>query len=859
MKISASISIQYFTVLTLLFLSKVLLSQDPIVVSITLLPPYPNFAYEVVDMGDQSIITLQNTDFNNAHSIKLGVELTGTNGIIVRSKESALPNQPINLGAGESLVLTGEDLSGFYNNYTESDFDFIGITMEEVLNDQQLPDGLYTLCLRAYDYNSGFPLSSPEPSGCAAPFVVVAVDPPIMTYPLNESVVDSLEPQLMNINWIPVSISLPDLRYRIEMVDITDMPINPYDAFLTGDFLFFWEEDIISNTFFYGMEYPLLEVGREYAVRVRAYLLDGLLNVGNGGYSDVVTFTYGDDFDDTDSVSVVGLTTLPDASLNCGSDCLFLLTGSETSGSEGPSPGDMLDFGHYQMFVSTIEGGIGNYSGTGIIQATAYIPVGIKVEFENVSVDENNRVIGGEAAAVIRENSWIDHTWADIQTFAEDINISNYGDVYDAATNSDFYIDNLTNASQQIGTSIPISIGTENHSLQIVGINFFPHWASYNLSYISQLADDPTTGERYLHFMSKNLCITPGGPVLLEEDARLLLVKDFNYTFDNKTQLTFSAYEAPNEGTFLSFDCNGYVGINAAGNVRFSPEVFIPVDDQGVVKQGDTLIASFRTSYINWSDWVAFVSFDNEHSDGNVDATTSSNLFIYKELQDYIFRVDSAFLDHSIVANPASMQFPENYPSNTGSDWQGFFIKTLRVDLPKWMKVYGNEQDRIKVTAHDLLIDSDGLTGIIQATNVLGSEQGSLGKWPLTIDSLHLEIVKNSLSTAFFRGGLLLPVIDEPFEYHADLQFKVREKTTTHTFSFSPVDSYTFSKWFAQATLENNSKLLIEVENGNAFAEARLHGKLSFAPVIGDIDKMNLSDITFTDLVIRSERRPSYI
>lgn len=852
MKLSASISIRYFTLLAFLFMSKLLLSQDPIIVSITLLPPYPNFAYEVIDMGDQSIITLQNTDFNNAHSIKLGVELTGTNGIIVRSKENALPNQPINLGAGESLVLTGEDLSGFYNNYTESDFDFIGITMEEVLNDQQLPDGLYTLCLRAYDYNSGFPLSSSAPSGCAPPFVVVAVDPPIITYPQSDLDVEPTEPQLMNINWIPVSISLPDLRYRMEIVELTDLPVNPYDAFLTGDFLFFYEDDIISNTFFYGMEFPLLEVGHEYAVRVRAYLLDGLLNVSNGGYSDIVTFTYGDNSDDDqDSISTVGLTTLPDANLNCGSDCIFLLTGSETSGSEDPLAGDTLDFGHYQMFVSTIEGGVGNYSGTGIIQATPYIPVGLKVEFENVRVDNSGRVFQGQAKASIRENSWIDHTWADIQTFTDDLNINNYNQLYTAAKNADEHIDNL---QQQVGTSIPISIGDQSTSLQIVGINFFPDRASFNLSYIQKLADDPT-GDRYLHFMAKDLCITPGGPSLSEDEAKLDLVKPLRYTFDNSTILTFQPVAAMQDGSYLSFDCNGFNGIYASGDIRFSTDVFKPVNKNGIVQQNDTLVATFRTSFIDWSDWVAFVSFDTDQ-ESTTDPQTE-NLFIYKELEDYIIRVENAFFDHSINSNPSTMAFPENYNAVSGPEWQGFYIESLRIDLPKWVKVYGDSGKRIQLTGSNLLVDSEGLTGLIRASNVMVSKDGAMGKWPLTIDSLSIEIQQNELQQAYFKGGLKIPIIDEPFDYTADIQFL--EDKTSHIFTFNPIDSYTFSSWYAESTFNNNSYLEVNIGTVNTFVEANLHGTISFAPIIGDIDKMNLTDITFENMIIRSAKNPKYI
>src|SRR5690606_26107476 len=119
-------------------------------------------------------------------------------------------SQSMDLAPGETIVMTGHELSSFYNNFSENDFDFIGITKADIINDQQLPDGMYSICVRAYDFNTGLPLSQMSPSGCTAPFMVLAVDPPMITYPINNSVIAAFEPQLLNINWIPVNISLPD-------------------------------------------------------------------------------------------------------------------------------------------------------------------------------------------------------------------------------------------------------------------------------------------------------------------------------------------------------------------------------------------------------------------------------------------------------------------------------------------------------------------------------------------------------------------------------------------------------------------------------------------------------------------------
>jgi hypothetical protein len=842
--------------------SSKLFAQEPIVVSITQLPPYPNYVDEIINMDGQTILSLQNTDFNGSHKLKLGIELTGGNGITVRTKENSLPNNPIEIGPGETIVLTGEDLSSFYNHYSESDFDFVGISMEDIINNQQLPDGVYTLCVRAYDFASGYPLSLSSPSGCTAPFTVVSVSPPIITYPINNEVISTQNLQFLNINWIPVSLALPDLRYRLEMVDLTEMPINPYDAFLSGDFLFFYEEDIISNTFLYGIEHPELQEGHEYAVRVRAYRQDGLLNVNNDGYSDIVRFSYGESspttgINPTDSVDTeTTQPALPDQVLNCGAPCEFILTGSEASGAASPQLGDILQLGNFQMNVTDIENpqsNTGTYNGSGVIQATEYIPVGIKVNFTNIRVTESGRIFQGSAQAVIRENSWIDETWADLQTQTDALNINDYSDLYDEANDEALYIDHLESLYQSVGTSLPISIGEEGYSLQVVGMQFFPNRAAYNLSYLTRLDDDPS-GEKYLHFMAKDMCITPGGPSIGADEARLELVKPIRFKLDQSTYLNFEPVSNGVAGTFLSFDCNGYIGVQASGNVRFNPEVFKPIDQNGNVQEGDTLIASFMTNFVSWSDWVASVSFDTDMQNNSVD---NNQQFVYKELEDYLLTVNNAYIDHSSEMNPTTLIFPENFDGNTGVDWQGFYIETLKVDLPEWIKPYEESEERVQLAGHHLIVDSDGLTGKILASNVLSQEEGSMGKWPLTIDSVSVEIWQNNLVEAYFDGDLKIPVIDEPFDYTANIQFL--PTGTVHTFGFSPIDSYTFSTWFASATLSESSHLEVNTGSNQAFIEATLHGNISFAPSIGDIDKTNLTDIGFHNMIVRSAKTPSYI
>lgn len=848
-------SVYRIILITLAFLfTQVVFGQSPINVTVTVLPPYPSYVDEVMEMNDQTIITIQNSDISSAYSIKLMAVLTGNNGITVRTKESALPSSSIDLAPGETVVMTGEELSIFYNNYSESDFDFIGVSRQDIINNQQLPDGSYTICLRAFDYQSGIPLSATSPQGCSAPFVVLAVDPPIITYPQNNTTVPTIEPQLLNINWIPVSVSLPDLRYRFEMVDLTDFPMNAYDAFETGDFLFLAEDDILANVFLYGMEHPLLIPGHEYAIRVQAYRLDGPLNVLNDGYSDIVTFTYGEAMEEEDDGEDV-TPDLADQNFECGQSCNFVLPSGQSAAEAKPRVGAMLAIGNFTMRVSSITGN-GPYSGVGVIQSTAHLPVGIKVAFKDIQVNSDGRIFEGSAKSVIREDSWVDETWSDIETAVDDIdfNPASLNQAVETLTDPNFYIDNLTGISEQVGTTLPFSIGSEENGLQVVGMHFFPDRASYNLSSIIELFDDAKGDPRYLNFMAKDLCITPAGIALSADEARLELMQSVRYNFDNKTQLEFKPAGGGSQGTYLTFDCDGFNGVWAQGDVVFNPGVIRSVNDQGDIQANDTVKADFSTSFTSWSDWVATIEFGVQRDNSSAD---SQNLFMYKELEDYIIGVEQAYIDHSTEANPEGMVFPENYQANSGLDWQGVYFKTLKVTLPEWIKAYDDSDERIQIEGADLIMDGQGMTGILKADNVLSQKEGAMGKWPITVDEIRVKIFQNSLAEAYFSGDLKIPVFEEPFNYQADLQFL--NNRTKHTFTFSPVEEYTIPMWYANTTIANNSSLSVNINDGSAYVEADLNGAISFQPAIGDIDKMNLANITFEHFVIRSQAAPEYI
>lgn len=835
----------------------------PIGVSLVLAPPYPLHADEVLDMGDNTLISLQNNNPFESYTLYLGSELDGSNGVNIRTRPEARPQTPIELAPGASLLLTGTELQALYNNYNESDLLYSGITLEDLINDNALPEGLYTLCIRAYDFLTGLPLSGESPLGCSAPFVVVTADPPIITSPTNGQELPYTDPAFFTITWIPPTVSAPDLVYRLEMMDITGLPINPYDAFLTGNMLQLSELDIPTNFFLYGMEYPQLLDGHEYAVRVRAYRQFGTLNILNDGWSDVVVFTYGtpgaaDPFGNDGDVlpppppTVPGSVVLTDGTLpgtyDCASPCAVAVPPA-TDLKQDLRMGDLVTMGHFILAITQVSGS-GTYSGEGVIQPTGYLPIGIKVQFTGLQVNANDVAVAGQAEAVVRTDSWIDRTWADLSTNIRNVRFSRNRDVaWQQATDPQWYIDQAATVMQNTGSTLPFSIGPESGRLQVVGMHFFPDRAAYNIAHIQRLADD-LEEPRYLSFLGKNFCLTPGGPAVGEDQAVLELVEEVRFRMTEEVRLAFDPANAQGAGTRATFDCNGLVRVDVQGRALFDPALFKPVNAAGETTN-DTLFAAFAVQYAEWGDWQALLDFNamGQGASGVVG-------FQYKELQDYTMQVQQAYIDHSISSNLQGMQFPEGHPGAQTPEWEGIYIERMQVVMPRWANRTDTANHRATFAGRDLVVDDTGFSGRFAASGVLPRNSGLLDNWNFSIDTLHFEIAASSLVGGALAGNLRLPIAEEDLIYVASVDYA--GSNTLHSFALAADnESLSFDVWHARFILEENSGLAITLGNGSPLIEATLNGRISFASLIGNIDKNKLTDITIEQLVVRN--RASYI
>jgi len=884
-------------------------SQEfPIQITTVVPSPYPQTFEEALGLGNNSFIILNNTDMLNSHEIKLTAKISSDNGILVEVSPEATPSQPIILAPGETRTVFGQELESLYLNYTESDITYSGVDLPQIINNPYMPEGTYSFCIKAFDYNTSVPLSNELISGCAAPVYITTISPPIITYPFDQQEVTALIPQQLIFSWTPVSFNSPNVRYAFQMVDYTDLNVNVYDLLDESDFNYYSEENIMGNTLIYGPNMPSLVTGHNYAIRVKAYLMGDELNIENDGFSDVVQFQYvegnfniispgftdlninidpfssnntipnftgtltgGFDLGDLLDIDLGGYgtietegTTVDDnpplmtTDLGCDAGCNAIAISDQISVEIESN--DIVNIGNFQMQVFGINGSPSSgYSGEGFVTLDElFSPLPMKVNFSNLKMNAAKQIISGEATAEIRTGSWLKDSWNNTQKKFEGVNYGNNPtEVLDNAMSEEFRLDRWDDLTESAAITLPAGYGSDivdgeeqnNYQVQITEMVFGPDQATFDAMVMIPIPDD-MDGTKHLIFAASNICISPSGPSIGSSPAQLSLSQSVRYRTTDDFALEINALGNADlgEGTFAELDCQGFFRANISGQVLFSPDFLVIEAEDGTLNNTDTLSAAFTAEFESWDSWIGELSFidQNNSSAGKL----SSTRFQYSGLEGYTYKLDFAKFDHDINANLTGMTFPEAYSGSSAQDWQGLFINDMEVLLPKWAKDDSNDE-RMSINAQTLLIDASGLSGQFDGTNLAQLDDGNLGGWDFSVDEAHLKIVSNEFQNGDLAGKLRIPITDDPLNYTANIQHA--QNQTQHNFEIITTGEIDLPAFLAEITLAENSSISVDIAGDNdVLVEAQLHGHIDLPEQIGDIPGCNIEDISFDDMVIKN-------
>ncbi|MFW5700142.1 MAG: hypothetical protein ACOCWM_00495, partial [Cyclobacteriaceae bacterium] len=299
MKIAYNRILNIIFVIVLILVFSDIYCQD-ISISVNIPPPYSNNVHDYLggDEGQQTLqgvnifISIRNNNLGEAKEVQLLAAINGDNGITARINPAYRSVRSLILQPGEQIIVNKDDLNQLFSNLEETDIQYTGISQQEIIRTNTLPEGNYQVCFTALDYFSGQVVSATTPLGCSAPIAIFYPDPPVIAYPFHESEIIATDPQALNISWAPSPNLRSLVNYKVRIIELNDLNANMYDLFERSSVSFFEERDLLATNLFYDQTRPAFQVGKTYAIRIQAYDPFGQLQIKNNGWSEIHTFTY---------------------------------------------------------------------------------------------------------------------------------------------------------------------------------------------------------------------------------------------------------------------------------------------------------------------------------------------------------------------------------------------------------------------------------------------------------------------------------------------------------------------------------------------------------------------------------------
>ncbi|TAL71109.1 MAG: hypothetical protein EPN82_00390 [Bacteroidetes bacterium] len=267
------------------FLNTALAQNYVITITLNIVPPYSPYYSDYFEGKNNTFITLQNTD-QVVHEIKLGGMIKGVdNGIVISTKPGSKPLTPITLQPNVPMTLSGMELKRYID---VRDLDVVGIEREKLMRSASLPEGIYDICYRAYDYNTGEPLSL---DACAN-ITIAYPEPPILIHPANEDTLKSISvanPVLFT--WIGSPTAPMGTIYNLQIAKMVNPGDNP-NAVMYGTTQFYFDRQMTTSDYIALPNDPPFVNGENYAWRVVARDPMGKIQFKNNGISEAWKFTY---------------------------------------------------------------------------------------------------------------------------------------------------------------------------------------------------------------------------------------------------------------------------------------------------------------------------------------------------------------------------------------------------------------------------------------------------------------------------------------------------------------------------------------------------------------------------------------
>ncbi|GAA4432205.1 hypothetical protein GCM10023091_03900 [Ravibacter arvi] len=266
--------------------------------TLNLIPPYSTSLtdYRPSPSGPgKMIVTIQNLA-NREQRIYIRAEVRGeNNGVRIYTNPDYVPATPVVLAPMETRQLFPAEIMEIYD---PNRLVYIGTDQRQIRNSDRVPEGLYSVCIRAYDHTPGrtqFPLSAENPSGCATAYMQDA-EPPMLIQPFQHAEVRAFQPQNIIFSWNQPAGAAPDTRYRLRILEMFEgdgRHIDPNVVYESSRSPVF-DQEVMGTNYIYGPSDHALVPGRRYAWAVTVVDPAGKTSYRNNGRSEVRAFLFKD-------------------------------------------------------------------------------------------------------------------------------------------------------------------------------------------------------------------------------------------------------------------------------------------------------------------------------------------------------------------------------------------------------------------------------------------------------------------------------------------------------------------------------------------------------------------------------------
>ena len=870
-------------------------AQQPVqITAFTINPPYSSLVSDYITGFNQRVTLVMTAPTRT--DIRLAGTLKSNTGVSITVPAQLnyfqqFRGQPISV-QGQKRV-TGADVGNLFSGNPTIDNSTVALK-RDLIGNYILPEGDYEVCIRAYAFNGPNALSDEV----CAQFSLRNVEPPYLLSPADKDPMPTASATYQPVQFLwtfPAGANPTHIEYVLQIAELREGQ-NPYNVFESGPP---FAEIVVPNAsplYILKPTDPRFEIGRAYAWRVRVRgkgRFEGTVNFENNGLSTVNTFTYGPTGSNlvTSSEKVVKGKPKADSSAATftpvsGSCSCKIAVSTNMKLRTDLDNSQTVYIGNregYQLSISRLEKNETNntYSGDGTValgldftptgRSGPFIPV--QVAFKDVKINTDNILIAGQVQSKKRQDigfgpqlaadptapsapglpatsdlkNWLLKS-ADEKSLApawkglKDKIVGEYDSYKQQA---------VQQANQQVngaGIATPFGYSSGVFTVAVDNIQFTPTTAQYDAFSVLEVSDANLSVPLGL----MGACLPLAG---CQSQPVLYLLKDTDIPYTAQT-LTLKGGTDPANSTYLAYKANGSDNV-----LNIVADVSIP--DATLVEGGAPVTARLVA---NTKD-----GFDNWQAKASI-----AGAFRFSGLDDFTFKLgNGAVYDHDINHNTDGFgEALTALQSSLVADksdaatklallretaWQGFFMPELSVTLPTlFQKTDGKTTTTASVTVRNMMLGKSlGLTGVLNAENVINYKEGSLDGWYFSLDKIGITFFDGTFVKASADGKIGLPISDNNVQsaltYTNLMSHDSVSGKLAYLFKITPINAINVPIWKAGITLKESSVISVSVTGTDVLAKADLNGNITFSPDFGILPDFKLDLIDVEHLVVQSK------